>query len=83
MISLICNLCQKSVSVQKELETDRNVVVWGCGHCFHSSCINASEANGLCPQCRMNGTLLRAVKTKDITFSQVKPHTRPNLEGHF
>ncbi|CAH0546236.1 unnamed protein product [Brassicogethes aeneus] len=82
--SLTCKLCQKSATVQKELETDHSIRVWSCGHCFHLSCLKAAEVNDLCPQCHVKGTLLPAIKqVKTSNSSQEPSRSRPDLEGHF
>ncbi|KAJ8948855.1 hypothetical protein NQ318_013508 [Aromia moschata] len=51
--NILCGLCQKSFLYKKELESDQTVVVWSCGHLFHSTCIKAAEVTDVCPHCRL------------------------------
>ncbi|KAF7265925.1 hypothetical protein GWI33_020668 [Rhynchophorus ferrugineus] len=82
--NLTCNLCQKSLSYRKELQTPLSIHVWGCGHSFHSNCVKFSESNDCCLICRKKATQFPKVK-KEVTKSQHRGKTilRPDLEGHF
>lgn len=81
---LTCDLCQKSFSYRKEVDTNMSICVWGCGHSFHFQCISASDSNDLCPVCRRKGKLLPKMK-KILEKSPYRGKTtlRPDLEGHF
>ncbi|KAH1010884.1 vacuolar protein sorting-associated protein 8 homolog isoform X1 [Dendroctonus ponderosae] len=81
---LTCDLCQKSFSYRKEVDTNMSICVWGCGHSFHSQCIGASDSNDFCPVCRRIGKPLPKMK-KILEKSPYRGKTilRPDLEGHF
>lgn len=85
---MICSLCQKSLLINKGVDCDQKIAVWGCGHCFHSSCMKASETTNSCPHCRLNATLLPQLQknTSSVNHNShkhTKTHLRPDLEGHF
>ncbi|XP_030753791.1 vacuolar protein sorting-associated protein 8 homolog [Sitophilus oryzae] len=82
--NLTCNLCQKSLSYRKELQTSLSIHVWSCGHCFHTNCVRASESNDACLICRTKAKLYPKAK-KDSNKNQYRGRSilRPDLEGHF
>ncbi|KAK4877325.1 hypothetical protein RN001_009831 [Aquatica leii] len=81
--TLTCLLCQKLIN-NKQSE-DEKVVVWGCGHSFHSTCIATLNTEN-CPRCKMFAT--RSAKQKPPTRTRYENKSdsirlRPDLEGHF
>ncbi|KAJ8967742.1 hypothetical protein NQ317_010803 [Molorchus minor] len=84
--SMICGLCQKSLSYRKELNFDQTIVVWSCSHCFHSSCIKSAEVSDICPQCRLKAVpfpVVKKLQTSNLEQLYSSTHLRPDLEGHF
>ncbi|KAL1516971.1 hypothetical protein ABEB36_000796 [Hypothenemus hampei] len=81
---LNCNLCQKSILYSKGTEANPEICLWGCGHCFHTYCMRASESNDVCPICRRGGKMLpKAKKITDNGHRRGRGTLRPDLEGHF
>ncbi|KAF5284062.1 hypothetical protein FQR65_LT13608 [Abscondita terminalis] len=81
--TLTCCLCQKSIVNQQQSE--EQVAVWGCGHCFHSACITALNTEN-CPSCKMPATHSSKQKPLSRTRYESKSDSirlRPDLEGHF
>ncbi|EFA00812.1 vacuolar protein sorting-associated protein 8 homolog isoform X1 [Tribolium castaneum] len=78
-----CKLCQKPLVFRQELGGEQSIAVWGCGHCFHVTCLKVIENDTACPQCRMQASQVPATQPVKKYTVETKTHARPDLEGHF
>lgn len=77
----ICSSCQGPLV--NYLKKEQNTAIYGCGHCFHSSCLVKSE-NESCLQCRKPANFVNiTLDAKEHSEAPVQKLRRPDLEGHF
>lgn len=80
IIKTICNSCQGPLV--NYLQKEQNTAIYGCGHCFHSSCLVKSE-NETCLQCRKPASFVNISLDVKNPETPIQKHRRPDLEGHF
>ncbi|KAI4471297.1 vacuolar protein sorting vps41 [Holotrichia oblita] len=83
--SPICNLCQQPLLRVYSSDDEKQVSLWGCGHCFHSGCFDVAKDTNACPLCRTSASRMGPPKNKKkVHLNNFTPaRVRPDLEGHF
>lgn len=83
-----CSICQSVlINTARENEQEK-IIVWCCGHCFHSNCIINLTSKTNCPECKTTATNV-IIQTKHSTCNKMAQleanfiDGRPDLEGHF
>lgn len=81
MSSVVCSQCQKPLVSNTFVKEESVVVIFGCGHGFHSNCVT-TDGQSTCPQCRTRATPMAwSVVNKETSGSEIR--LRPDVEGHF
>lgn len=86
--STLCHQCQKLVVANNFVKEETNALVFGCGHIYHSNCLQlAADASAICPHCRTKSlpmtTLSKTTPNKNKIESYDNTRLRPDVEGHF
>lgn len=84
--STACYQCHKSLIANNFVKEETTSVVFGCGHCFHSTCVSADGPTS-CPQCRTRALPMVSANQTTPSKSNIacddNVRSRPDVEGHF